>query len=171
MIVEVGLGLSAALLCALVAAHLVRYRREHRVWDSSGGLRSDPALVDVIDEMPTVVWTTDKRLRLTGSVGGGLHVRGLPTDGIREMTLPQFFQEVEAEPGLEEAHRRALTGETCGCGFGCDRHRFRGLVRPLRADGRVVGVVGMATEDLAAGAGPAVVVIDDPVSARGRKLS
>ena len=151
----IGLAVSATLLFALVVRQVVRWRRGHRVWDASGGLRDSRELVDVIDDTPVLVWTTDRKLRLTGSIGGGLHLLGLPTDQVRDMPLEAFFHELGVDLG--EAHRRALRGETNACAFGHARHQFRGVVRPLRTGGRIVGVVGMATEELGRDQRPLIV--------------
>jgi len=116
--------------------------------DTSSGLPSGLDLSTTLAAMPAVVWTTDLQLRMTGSMGGGLPALGLPSDGVEGMPLAEFFQDVRPDSKLIQSHRRALAGETASCALPSLRGWFRGVLQPLREDGEVVGVVGLAVEEI-----------------------
>ena len=82
------LGQELALPIVLWAGRSVRR-------DASGGLRTDGRASTLLDALPALLWTTDRRLRLTGSIGGGLHSLGLPSARIREMPLAEFFHDLQ----------------------------------------------------------------------------
>ena len=94
-----------------------------------------------------VMWTTDRLLRLRDAIGGGLRSMGSASGDVDGMPLEQFFEDARPDSQLVAAHRSALAGETVSCSFRCQRLRFAGVVQPLLRDGRIVGVVGVATEE------------------------
>src|SRR6266566_174736 len=96
----------------------------------------------------SLVWTTDADLVVTSAFGGALQLIGV--DGTRELvgkTVPDLTATTPDEgASLLDAHRRALEGyaeditEQWGS-FPFDLH-----LEPLREDGRIVGVGGIAVD-------------------------
>src|SRR5580700_9293214 len=71
----------------------------------------------MIERMPAVLWTTDKELRYTSSMGAGLDSLGVKSGG--------------------------LTGKTLTVYFDTNDPQHPSISAPVRADGRVLGIVGV----------------------------
>ncbi len=96
------------------------------------------------DQLPAIVWATDRDLRITGAAGGCL--------GSADRS-PAPLERVEDLFGSDEegmalsAHRRALEGEDASWEQGLGARRLECRVRPLRdASGSVVGTLGVALD-------------------------
>ena len=73
---------------------------------------SDSLPRQMVERLPTVLWSTDCELRVTSAFGAGLVALSLRPDQFVGMTLERCFQiEVPNSPFLA-AHRRALRGES-----------------------------------------------------------
>jgi len=101
----------------------------------------------MIDKMPAVLWTTDKDLRFTSSVGAALESLGLQSNQAVGMTLTDFFRTDDPEFTSAAAHRRALAGEAVTYELEWGKHVFDSHVQPLRdSDGEITGVIGVALD-------------------------
>jgi len=142
---KVAILVAAILLWVLALPMLFRAGRDGRR-EAIKAHRSHSRLPSDLGDSSTVMWTTDGLLRLMHAMGGGLGPMGLASGRVDGMPLAEFFKDLRPDSSLVTAHRRALGGETVSCAFNCERTRFGGVVHPLRRDGRIVGVVGVATE-------------------------
>jgi PAS domain S-box-containing protein len=101
----------------------------------------------VTDQMPAVLWSTDRGLRFTSSTGRGLAALKLRPGEVVGTSLTQFFGTDDPTFVPIAAHRRALDGHhsTYMSDFG--GRTFQAHVEPFRdVDGRIVGVVGAALD-------------------------
>src|SRR5213593_1892579 len=78
-------------LYALTIPLVIRIGRAARR-DESGALTDGRRLAGQLDGMPVVVWTTDRKLRLTGSAGGGLVSLAVPP-GRPRVPMEELFRE------------------------------------------------------------------------------
>ena len=101
----------------------------------------------IIDKMPAVLWTTDKDLRFTSSVGAGLENIGLRPNQTVGMTLQEYFH--NDDPGFPPfaAHQKALAGESVSYEMEWEKRGFESYVQPMRdSEGEVTGVIGIALD-------------------------
>jgi PAS domain S-box-containing protein len=104
-------------------------------------------LAVMIERMPAVLWTTDKVLRYTSSMGAGLDSLGVKSGGLTGKTLSEYFQTDDPQHPSIAAHWRALAGESLTYELHWQKRVFESHVRPLRApDGEIVGVIGVALD-------------------------
>jgi PAS domain S-box-containing protein len=104
-------------------------------------------LAVMIERMPAVLWTTDKELRYTSSMGAGLDSLGVKSGGLTGKTLSEYFQTNDPQHPSIAAHWRALAGESLTYELHWQKRVFESHVRPLRAtDGEIVGVIGVALD-------------------------
>ena len=101
----------------------------------------------IIEKMPAVLWTTDRDLRFTSSVGAGLEHLGLKPNQMVGSTIYDYFRTEDPEFPVIVAHRRALAGEATSYEIEWQNRGFESHVQPLRdAEGEVVGVIGVALD-------------------------
>lgn len=101
----------------------------------------------VVDQMPAVLWTTDRDLRFTSSSGGGLRGLGQKPNESVGKTVAEYFQIREPEFPPLVAHRRALMGQSSSFEITWLDHAFQTHVEPLRAaDGAIKGTIGVALD-------------------------
>jgi PAS domain S-box-containing protein len=104
-------------------------------------------LAVMIERMPAVLWTTDKELRYTSSMGAGLDSLGVKSGGLTGKTLAEYFQTNDPQHPSVAAHWRALAGEALTYELHWQKRIFESHVRPLRGpDGEIVGVIGVALD-------------------------
>jgi PAS domain S-box-containing protein len=104
-------------------------------------------LAMMIERMPAVLWTTDKELRYTSSMGAGLDSLGVKSGGLTGKTLAEYFETNDAQHPSLNAHWRALAGESLTYELHWQKRIFESHVRPLRGpDGEIIGVIGVALD-------------------------
>jgi PAS domain S-box-containing protein len=99
----------------------------------------------VVDQLPAVLWTTDRELRFVDSAGAGLAALDQKPGDNRGTSLFAYFR--TTDPNFEPiaAHRRALKGESVTYGILWKGRAFQSHVEPLRdVDGSIRGVLGVA---------------------------
>nr|AYM54385.1 sensory box histidine kinase [Phaselicystis flava] len=97
----------------------------------------------VIEQLPAVLWTTDRELRITSSEGAALAHLGLRAGELVGVLLQDFMGGPEA-PGVA-AHHRALTGERVSFASEWRGRSYHTLIEPLlAADGEVIGTLGIS---------------------------
>lgn len=101
-----------------------------------------------IEQMPAILWTADRDLRLTSSRGAGLAPLGMAPDQANGRSIGEVFGEVATEDGsLVALHERALAGgaETTVAVW---RDRVYDVhVESLRSDfGDILGTLGLALD-------------------------
>ena len=101
----------------------------------------------MIERMPAVLWTTDKELRFTSSMGAGLEALGLKPGEITGMRLFDYFQTDDPNSPPIQAHGRALLGESVTYELEWNKRVFETHVQPLRSnEGEILGVIGVALD-------------------------
>jgi diguanylate cyclase (GGDEF)-like protein len=93
------------------------------------------------ESLPTLCWSTDRELRLTGCRGAGLA-------GADLLRLP-LQRVLNLAPGhaVLAAHARALEGDSAACELPWQGRLFRAVVEPLRDEaGEVIGAAAAAVE-------------------------
>lgn len=106
---------------------------------------SEESLRVLVDQMPAVLWTTDRELRFMESVGAGLRALDQKPGDNRGTSLFAYFR--TTDPGFEPiaAHRRALDGESVTYAVTWKGRTFHSHVEPLKdVDGTIRGVLGVA---------------------------
>jgi two-component system cell cycle sensor histidine kinase/response regulator CckA len=101
----------------------------------------------LIDQMPAVLWSVDRDLKFTESLGSGLPYLGLRPGQIVGTSLFEYFGTDDPEMLPIAAHRRALAGEAVSYEFRWKDRAFQSYVEPLHgAGGAIVGAVGVALD-------------------------
>jgi PAS domain S-box-containing protein len=124
-----------------IAVAIERKRAEAKVRDSEARLRV------LVEQLPAVLWTVDKDLRFTSSLGAGLTRLGMKPNQIVGMSLMEYFE--TADPTLlpVAAHRRAVAGEPVTFHVEWKGGSYACHAEPLRAaDGEVQGAICMSLD-------------------------
>ncbi len=101
----------------------------------------------MIEKVPAILWTTDKDLRFTSSVGAALESLGLRTNQAVGVSLTDFFR--TNDPGFPAlaAHKKALAGESVAFELEWAKSVFDCHAQPLRSsEGEIIGVIGVALD-------------------------
>ncbi|MDQ4006186.1 MAG: PAS domain S-box protein [Actinomycetota bacterium] len=107
---------------------------------------SDPLRL-VFEHLPLALWTTDRELRFTSSIGAGLEALGLGPGSIEGVALEEVFGPNGGGPDAIGAHRLALEGGSSSYEETRASQTFRIHVEPLRDPrGMVVGTAGIALD-------------------------
>jgi CheY-like chemotaxis protein len=98
----------------------------------------------LLEKSPTVLWTTDRELRVSRSLGAGLSALGLRAGDGEGVTVYEFFgNRNESYPPIA-AHVAALRGECRDLEYRWNGRLFGLRIEPLRdEEGHCVGVVGV----------------------------
>jgi PAS domain S-box-containing protein len=99
------------------------------------------------EQMPAVLWSTDRSLRFVSSTGAGLEaLGGRPAEALGQ-TLFQYFQTTDPAFAPIDAHRRALHGESVTYEMTWMGRTFASHVEPFRSPaGTIEGVIGVALD-------------------------
>lgn len=101
----------------------------------------------IVNQMPAVLWTTDKALRFSSLRGAGLELLRLRTDQLVGIDLPSYFGQNGPNSAPITAHRRALQGEAVTYELEWDGRAFHSHVEPLRnVDGTLTGTISIALD-------------------------
>jgi len=109
----------------------------------------DAQLRILVEQVPAVLWTTDRDLRYTSTEGAGLAALQLTPDELIGKPVTQTGEAgAEAAEAVLLAHRRALAGESVTYHFQWAGVAFEGHVGPLHsATGEIEGCIGVAIEN------------------------
>ena len=103
---------------------------------------SESKLGLLLSQLPAIIWTTDRELRLTSLTGGGLPE--LPESAWQRRSLDPAM---EARNPAVAAHRRALAGESVEFAEEIEGHAYWNRVEPLRdVAGATSGCLGFALD-------------------------
>jgi len=107
----------------------------------------DQRLRLMVEQLPAVLWTTDRDLKFTSSVGAGLAGLGLKPNEVVGKSLYEYFQNDDPEFVPIAMHRRALAGESVQYETEWEGNIFRSFTEPLRDEaGRIIGCLGIALD-------------------------
>jgi PAS domain S-box-containing protein len=108
---------------------------------------ADLRLSFVTEQLPAILWTTDRDLRFSSVVGGGLAAIGLTPDQVVGIALHEFFA---GDPGASRnlaAHRAALQGQGTATDARFGSRIYQCRIDPLRdASGVITGAIGVALD-------------------------
>jgi PAS domain S-box len=108
---------------------------------------SEQRLRLILSQLPAIIWTVDRDLRFTSSLGAGLSALGLHENELRGRTLMDYFQTAEPDFAPLRYHQRALQGESVEYEFQWGKRLYQTRLEPLRsADGAIEGVLGLAVD-------------------------
>jgi len=111
----------------------------------SGAREERQLLWSLVEQMPAIAWTTDRELRFTSYVGGGLADLGLSPGEVVGRTLHDYLGTSDPEIAAIAAHEAALEGRSTRYEQNWRGRRYASHVVPLRDDeGTVVGAVGVS---------------------------
>jgi len=117
------------------------------VGNDSGAREELQLLWSLVEQMPAIAWTTDRELRFTSSVGGGLAGVGLSPGEVVGRTLQEYLGTDNPEMAAIAAHRAALEGRSTRYEQNWRGRRYASHVVPLRDDGgEVVGAAGVSLD-------------------------
>jgi two-component system cell cycle sensor histidine kinase/response regulator CckA len=124
-----------------IALAIERRQAELALRDNEARLRL------LLERLPAVLWTTDRELRFTSSLGAGLAAMHLTSGEVVGQTLAQFFGTDDPDFPALAAHRRALQGETVRYELEWKNRYFQCHIEPLRSpDGTIAGIIGIAID-------------------------
>jgi PAS domain S-box-containing protein len=114
---------------------------EKRLRESEGRLSL------LVGQMPAILWTVDRDLRFTSSVGAALGHLQLQPNEVVGRSLFEYFGTDDREALPIATHLRAIRGETVTYEMPWKGRTFHAHVQPLLdAEGSVIGAVGAALD-------------------------
>ncbi|HET9477363.1 MAG TPA: PAS domain S-box protein [Dehalococcoidia bacterium] len=97
------------------------------------------------EQMPSVVWMTDRNLTVTYAAGAGLSRLGIDVREYLGMTLPPRYPLDSTNTTLFDAHMAALNGASTSFEFNFLGIWFESRIEPLRSPkGEIIGCLGMS---------------------------
>ena len=124
-----------------IAFAIERKRADGRIRESEARLRV------LVEQLPAVLWTVDKDLRFTSSVGAGLARLGLKPNQIVGKSLLEYFETIDPTFPPVAAHRRAVAGEPVTFHVEWKGGSYACHAEPLRdASGQVLGAICMSLD-------------------------
>jgi PAS domain S-box-containing protein len=120
---------------------------QHDTASASGSAARDARLRLLTDQVPAVVWSTDRDLRFTSSTGAALRTLGLSPGQAVGASLWEYFGTHDRDEPQIAAHLRALAGESVSFAVEWNTRDFEGYVEPLRDESTaIVGTLGIAVD-------------------------
>lgn len=109
-----------------------------------GALDADQ-LGRLVDQLPVLIWSTDRELRVTSRRGGGLARLGSRPQPTGDLRVGQVVENPAESARAVAAHHAALAGEATVYEITFRGRTFSARVEPLREPGGAIsGVVGVA---------------------------
>jgi len=103
----------------------------------------------VLDQVPAMLWTTDRELRVMSRAGAGLKSQQILPERIVGASLVEQHAQHKVSAESVAAHRRALAGESVSYQIRLPPRCYDAHVEPLRDEAggsAIVGVVGLAVD-------------------------
>src|SRR4029077_9397863 len=99
----------------------------------------------MVEQIPAILWTTDKDLRFTSALGAALKKVDVAPAEVVGQRLDEYLRRDSHSFPPVAAHRRALDGESVAFELDWRGRVFQAYVEPLRdAKAAVVGTLGVA---------------------------
>lgn len=97
----------------------------------------------LMEQVPALIWTTDRELRFTSALGSGLVGLGAKPGELLGKNVVTLFGGTE----LPVRHRQVLTGETAVFNFKFEGRIYQARLEPFRdIEGGILGVIGVAQD-------------------------
>jgi len=128
---------------------IVANARDITEWEvDRAALRTSEARLRVVlEQLPALVWTTDRELRFTSSSGAALRALGLRTDETVGTTLQEYFGTTDLTFLPIACHVEAMEGRSRSFEQEWGGVVFEVHVEPLRdANGVITGTIGVALD-------------------------
>jgi PAS domain-containing protein len=137
-----------ALARQVVAQLELRRRLRSERQESDQALSEKETAIDLLaNQTPAVLWSTDRELRITSSIGKALGAMGERPNQYAGTTLFEYFHTTDPEFAPLAAHRKAILGESVAFEVEWSGRTFAAHVEPLRnADRTIKGVIGVALD-------------------------
>jgi CheY-like chemotaxis protein len=110
-------------------------------------LRRENDIRLLTDQLPAVLWTTDRDLKITSSLGAGLTRLNLLPGQVVGMTIAEYFEVQQENEAVLQAHLSALLGRSVSFETRVRGRTQQAHVEPWRpGGGPVAGVIGVALD-------------------------
>jgi two-component system, cell cycle sensor histidine kinase and response regulator CckA len=101
----------------------------------------------ITEQLPAIIWTVDKNLEFTSSIGFGLNNIGLDQNEVVGMSLYQFFNTEDSEYPVIKYHNQALKGNQVTFENTFNDRYYKCTVEPLKdVDKNIIGAIGIALD-------------------------
>ncbi|HEX7474493.1 MAG TPA: PAS domain S-box protein, partial [Dehalococcoidales bacterium] len=121
--------------------------RKERLKTEEALRESETKLGFVLEQMPSILWTTDSQLKTTSITGAGLAVLNLKPDQLIGKDVFEFVKSSIQPNSPLQAHNNALAGRRMGFEWDLQERSFYSVVEPLRDNNEnVIGIVGIALD-------------------------
>ncbi len=108
---------------------------------------ADLRLSFVTEQLPAILWTTDRDLRFSSAVGAGLAAMGMTPHELLGVSLADFFARDPMMARNIAAHRAALEGRGTSTDARFGSRVFQCRIDPLRdSSGEITGTIGVALD-------------------------
>ncbi|HET7676435.1 MAG TPA: PAS domain S-box protein [Candidatus Limnocylindrales bacterium] len=107
---------------------------------------SQAALRLILDQLPAVLWTASRDLRLETVDGAPLVALGLRADGLIGRSVAEIAGQSDRAAAALAAHRQALAGSSASFEIRWNGLDLQAHLEPLRDAGEVIGVIGIALD-------------------------
>lgn len=132
---------SGELLVRMLRYSITRHRLMSELQESEQRFRV------LSEQLPALLWTTDRQLRFTSSRGRGLPSMQIAPDQIVGQTVAEVFGTENPKSPPIALHTNALAGESQSAPFCSEGHWFHAHVEPLRnTAGGIIGTIGVAVD-------------------------
>lgn len=132
---------SGELLMRMLRYSITRHRLMSELQESEQRFRV------LSEQLPALLWTTDREMKFTSSRGRGLPSKPMAPDQVVGQTVAKFFATKGPKAPLITLHERALDGESQSAPFDSDGHWYHAHVEPLKnAVGEIIGTIGVAVD-------------------------
>jgi two-component system, NarL family, sensor histidine kinase UhpB len=125
----------------VLGAAVARKRAEEEIAEKEARLRL------LVDQMPAVVWSVDRSLRITYLTGSGLAIFGARGEDFIGINLADLVRGSGADAKIVSAHESALAGESVGYELAWGPRALDVHLEPFRGlEGVITGAVGLAID-------------------------
>jgi signal transduction histidine kinase len=108
---------------------------------------SETRLRMILRQVPVLLWSTDRDLRVTSALGGGFRSLDTARREERGLSLFEYFDAPDADREPIASHRRALDGESVSAQMEWQGRQYDVHIEPLRSsEGTIVGTIGVALD-------------------------
>ncbi len=101
----------------------------------------------IMEQMPGLLWTTDRNLRITSNWGKGLTSLSIPSDGLVGLSVCEFLECAAQDTTPIVEHHKALRGVPSHFDYDWKCRSLEIRIEPLRAaSGEIYGCLGMGID-------------------------